>query len=243
MFTGCASVSKTSNTPSTLVQKSWELVTLEGQDITTSAPVYLTLDKDNKVTGNAGCYTLNGNFNIANGTQIRFTQLATTRMMCAPYDMNIEKEVLEVLKAADNFTMSDGKLMLNVGRRAPLAVFVEMSKKPVVNKYWTLTQMNGKPVQMAANQEKAQGFMLSSNGKITGFAGCNNFFGTYNLSEKDGINVADNIGMTMKACLDVKIDEQGFTNLFRKAKRYEVKGKTLTLKDSKGQQLALFEAM
>lgn len=150
-------------------------------------------------------------------------------MMCAPADMNIEKDVLEVLNTADNFTVSGGKLMLNGGRRTPLAVFAEMSTNPVLNKYWTLKELNGKPVTMVATQQKELGFILRSNGTITGFAGCNNFFGNYTLTGKNGISVAENLGMTMMACPDIAVDERAFTGLFHNAATYEISGNKLFL--------------
>ena len=243
MITSCAPMTPTVNTSTESINKTWELVSIDGQEISTEKPVYLDFGINDKITGNTGCNILNGNFAVKNGTQINFTQLASTKMMCAPYEMNIEREVMDVLKTADNFTVSGGKLMLNVGRRAPLAVFTEMSKDPALNKFWSLREMNGKKVMMSPNQEKEQGFMLRSNGKITGFAGCNNFFGTYTLSGKNGISVDKNLGMTMKACPDVKVNEQMFAKIFTQANNYQVKGKTMMLKDAKNNVIAVFETM
>lgn len=243
MITSCAPISTTVNQPTNAIQKTWELVSLEGQEVTTSTPVYLDFAGNNKITGKIGCNTVNGNFAVMNTTQIKFSQLASTRMMCDSYDMKIENEVLEVLKTADNFTVNDGKLMLNVGRRAPLAVFTEMSKNPVMNKYWELKEMNGNKVTMAPSQEKEQGFMLRSNGKITGSDGCNNFFGSYTISAGNKISIDDNLGSTMKTCPDVKFNEKEFSNVFKDAKNYDLKGNTLILKNSNEQVLAIFETM
>lgn len=236
----CAPQAPTTGSDS--IQKTWELVSLDGQEVNTSEPVYLNFG-NNKITGQTGCNTVNGTFTVTNNTQVRFSQLASTRMMCAPADMNVENQLLDVLKTADNFTLNNGKLMLNVGRRAPLAVFVEMDSNPVLNTFWSLKEMNGTAVTPAANQEKEQGFMLRSNGKITGFAGCNNFFGSYSLSGKNSISFDDNMGMTMMACPDITVNEQEFSNLFRKAKRYELKGNMLQLKDAAGKTVAAFETM
>lgn len=242
MITSCAPTSTTVHQPANTIQKTWELVSLEGQEVTTSTPIYLNF-ADNKLSGNTGCNTVNGNFTIMNTTQIKFSQLASTRMMCDRYDMKIENEMLEVLKTADNFTINDGKLMLNVGRRAPLAVFVEMSKNPVINKSWKLKEMNGNKVVMVPNQDKEQGFMLRSNGKITGSDGCNTFFGSYKLSDGNKISINENLGTTMKACPDMKLNEKEFFNVLKNAEKYDLKGNTLMLKNSNGQLLAIFDAM
>jgi|GEM_PF-1537875 len=243
MITSCAPVATAVNQPTNPIHKTWELLFLEGQEVAANSPIYLNFGANNTLTGNTGCNKLNGNFAVMNTTQIKFSQLASTRMMCDPYDMKIENKVLEVLKSADNFTVNDGKLMLNVGRRAPLAVFAEMSKNPIMNKYWKLKEINGNKVTVAPNQEKEQGFMLRSNGKITGSDGCNNFFGSYTLSTGNKISIGDNLGSTMKACPDAQLDEKEFSNIFKNVKNYDLKGNTLMFKNSKGQLLAIFEEM
>ena len=243
IVTSCAPVSNTVTPTAETINKKWELISLEGNEVMASKPVFIDFDNNNKITGFAGCNTINGNYTVKNGTQISFTQVASTRMMCAPYEMNVEKEVMEVLKTADNFTLSNGQLMLNVGRRAPLAVFAEMSKDPALNTYWSLKELNGKKVMMVPNQEKEQGFMLRSGGKITGFAGCNNFNGTYSLSGKNTIKFSPNMAMTMKACQDVKLNEQTFVNIFKTANNYQVKDNTLILKDAANKVFAVFEKM
>lgn len=243
IVTSCAPVSNAGNSTIETINKKWELISLEGNDIMTSKPVYLDFDANNKITGFAGCNSLSANYMVKNETQINFSQISSTKMMCAPYDMNVEKEVMEVLKTADNFTLNNGQLMLNVGRRAPLAVFAEMSKDPALNTYWTLKEMNGKKVMMVPNQEKEQGFMLRSGGKITGFAGCNTFSGTYTISGKNMIKFNPNMAMTMRACPDVKLNESTFVNIFKNANNYQVKDKTLILKDSNNKVFAIFETM
>lgn len=243
LITSCTPIAPVTQSNAETLNKKWELVSIEGNEVITSMPVYLDLGTTNRVTGYAGCNTINGNYMVKNGTQINFSQVASTRMMCAPYDMNIEREVLDILKTADNFTINNGQLMLNVGRRAPLAVFTEMSKDPALNRFWKITELNGKKVMMKVNQEKEQGFMLRSGGKITGFAGCNTFMGNYTLSGKNTIKFDNNMAMTMKACPDTNVNEQEFVNIFKKANNYQVKDNTLILKGSDNKVFAVFEAM
>jgi hypothetical protein len=44
--------------------------------------------------------------------------------VCPDVDIN-EQSVLAVFELTDNYTLGDGELSLNVGKRAPLAVFEE----------------------------------------------------------------------------------------------------------------------
>lgn len=225
------------------LNKKWELISLEGNEITTNQPVYLNFGDNNKISGFAGCNTLKANYTVKNGSQIQFWQLSSTKMMCAPYDMKVENELMEALKTADNYTLRNGQLMLNVGRRAPLAVFAVKSKNKALNTSWSLKKLNGKKVTRLPNQEKEQGFMLRTGGKMTGFAGCNDFTGNYTLSGKSTITFNPNMAMTRKACPDVKLNEQKFLKIFKNVKRYYVKENTLILKNASNKVVAVFEKM
>ncbi|GGW53325.1 heat shock protein HslJ [Winogradskyella epiphytica] len=114
-----------SNEP--IVEKYWKLKTLEGKEVTMSdnqeREVFFTLKgHDQTVTGFAGCNTISGGYTLEDGNRIRFTQMATTLKACPDVDFN-ESEFLKIFELADNYTIDGDTLSLNVGRRAPLAVF------------------------------------------------------------------------------------------------------------------------
>lgn len=110
-----------------ITEKYWKLKTLEGKEVkigdNQEREVYFMLkNKDNRVTGFAGCNTIMGTYTLEDGNRIRFTQMATTKMTCPDIAFN-ESEFLEVFELADNYRITGDRLELNVGRRAPLAVF------------------------------------------------------------------------------------------------------------------------
>lgn len=110
-----------------IVEKYWKLKTLEGKDIKMSdkqeREIFFTLkSQDNRVTGFAGCNTIGGEYTLEKGNRIRFQNMLTTLKTCPDVDFN-ESELLKVFELADNYTIVDDVLSLNVGRRAPLAVF------------------------------------------------------------------------------------------------------------------------
>lgn len=110
-----------------ITEKYWKLITLEGQAVTMAEnqerEVYFTLKTtENRVEGFAGCNNLNGTYKLEKGNRIRFEQMAVTMMACPDVSFN-ESAYLQVFELADNYTIYNDTLNLNVGRRAPLAVF------------------------------------------------------------------------------------------------------------------------
>ncbi len=110
-----------------ITEKYWKLKTLEGQDIKMGVnqerEIYFILKtQDNRVSGFAGCNSISGTYKLENENRIRFSEMASTLMACPDVDFN-EAEFLKVFELADNYTIVNDVLSLNVGRRAPLAVF------------------------------------------------------------------------------------------------------------------------
>ncbi|MEO9022564.1 MAG: META domain-containing protein [Ginsengibacter sp.] len=130
-ITGCNSARKISNKEmaanNPITEKYWKLKTLEGHEIkmkeNQEREIYFTLkNAENRVEGFAGCNTITGQYTLEEGNRISFSNMATTLKICPDVDIN-ESEFLEVFKLADNYTINKDTLSLNIGRRAPLAVF------------------------------------------------------------------------------------------------------------------------
>ena len=79
--------------------------------------------------------------------------------------------------------------------------------------------LNSEPLSINFSKE-------SNENKISGFAGCNRFFGSY--SAFDGKLMIDNVGATKMACPQLDAENQ-YLSLLRKANRYEIKGNNLYL--------------
>lgn len=112
---------------SSIVNKYWKLIMLEGKKVSMvknqeREAYFILRSEQNSVTGFAGCNTFNGTYTLTEGWRIRFSQMATTLMACPDVNVN-EGEFLKVFELADNYTIHSDTLSLNVGRRAPLAVF------------------------------------------------------------------------------------------------------------------------
>jgi heat shock protein HslJ len=233
---------------SQIANTTWELIKLEGTNIEQSnekgKKIQFTLNSaDQMVFGNSGCNSFNGSYQLDDGNRIKFSKIASTRMACPESDIN-EQEVLDVFNQADNYTIDRDKLMLNVGKRAPLAVFKRLNpEEKIVEKYWKLKTLEGQAVKMADNQEKEVFFMLKSNeNRLKGFAGCNTFTGNYTLEDGQRISFSK-VATTLKACPDVDVNEAEFLKVFELADNYTINEDTLMLNVGRRSPLAVFEAV
>ena len=126
---GCNSEKKTDTEviSDTITEKYWKLKTLNGREVTmvenqTRETFFILKSEDNRLKGFAGCNTFGGTFILEKGNSIRFTNLLSTLMACTDVDVN-ETEFLKIFNLADSYTIKDDVLSLNIGKRAPLAVF------------------------------------------------------------------------------------------------------------------------
>ena len=107
--------------------KYWKLIKLEGQEVEMAEnqerEIFFTLKADdNTVSGFAGCNSITGEYEVEEGNRIRFTNMGITMMICPDVTVD-ESEFMQVFELTDNYTINKDTLSLNVGRRAPLAVF------------------------------------------------------------------------------------------------------------------------
>lgn len=253
ILVSCVSTEKQTNQESKKTQQevtntTWELVELEGNQIDQSKMngknIQIILNQaDHKITGFSGCNHFNGNYNLENGYRLRFSEIASTTMTCPNSRFN-ESQLLEALNMTDNFRIQNKKLYLNVGKRAPLAVFKKIDfQEKIVGKYWKLTKLEDRDIKMTENQEREIYFSLKNvDQKITGFAGCNTMSGKYKLIGGNKVSFSK-IGVTMKLCPNDNINESKFLKVFELAKNYTIHNDKLSLNDKNHKPLATFEAV
>ncbi|WP_246125952.1 META domain-containing protein [Bizionia myxarmorum] len=227
----------------------WVISRLEVQDMTNAGESdqdihFMLNSKTMRVSGFSGCNTFMGTYKLEDGNRISFSELGSTRMACPDSKID-EAAILSVFETADNFRITNNTLELNKAKMTPLAIFKksEMHDNPITEKYWKLKILGGKEVKMADNQEREIYFMLKTNeSQVTGFAGCNQITGAYTLEDGNRIRFS-NMGITLKACPDVVVDESQFLKVFELADNYTITDDVLSLNVAKRAPLAVFEAI
>jgi len=111
----------------------------------------------------------------------------------------------------------------------------------IVNKYWKLIALDGRPITTAENQEREAYITLRADSTLTGHTGCNGLGGHYTLQPGNRIRFRDMLS-TMRYC-DAVPWESVFTKALNEADNYTVHNDTLSLQDSRRAPLARFVAV
>ncbi|MBK9357677.1 MAG: copper resistance protein NlpE N-terminal domain-containing protein [Bacteroidales bacterium] len=106
--------------------KKWKLIELHGKPVENTAgsgkEYFILLDqKENRISGYAGCNSFFGSCELKEGNRITFSKIGSTMMACP--NMATEQELFKVLETVDNFTTDGKSLQLNKARMAPMARF------------------------------------------------------------------------------------------------------------------------
>lgn len=88
----------------------WSVVTIAGTEVKmTSEPLPVIQFQDSLVSGNAGCNTFNGGYELS-AEALTFGDFAVTKMMCP--DMQVEDAFLQAIHQVASFKIADNKLSL-----------------------------------------------------------------------------------------------------------------------------------
>lgn len=109
----------------------------------------------------------------------------------------------------------------------------------LTGKKWKLVEMNGRPVSTSSGEQDYFILLDNAENRMNGFAGCNNFFGNYELEE--GLRIKfSKIGSTMMACPDMNTEKELF-QILETVDNYAIYKNTLELNKARMAPLARFE--
>lgn len=110
-----------------LLDRKWILTEINGKAVQKTegmreTPFLLLTWKDERAGGFAGCNTMGGRFELANGNRIRFSEMMSTLMACP--ELELENQFKQILEQCDNYSLNGNTFTLNKTKMAPLARFV-----------------------------------------------------------------------------------------------------------------------
>lgn len=99
---------------------------------------------------------------------------------------------------------------------------------------WKLTEFNKQTI----DSDSEQPFISFNNGKITGFLGCNNFFGSYELNNNT-IKI-NPVARTLKMCANITLEDR-LNESFQFMNYYKIESNILKIYDNNHNEIAVFK--
>lgn len=104
----------------------------------------------------------------------------------------------------------------------------------LINDTWKLTEFN----KQIINSDSEQPFISFNNGKITGFLGCNDFFGSYESNNKT-IKI-NPVARTLKMCANITLEDR-LNESFQFMHYYKIESNILKIYDNNHNEIAIFK--
>lgn len=235
-----------SNLPPTdsegLADTMWNLVGYGQPEALTAplpdAPATLDITAE-RMGGTTGCNSFSFNYTLE-GQTVKFAEPGPmmTMMACAEAVMQQETDFINVMSAVTSYAL-EGERLTFTGADG-VVVFEVAKPLPLADTLWQLTSIAvGDAVTSVATD--AQITLQFKDGQASGFAGCNNYFGGYELNG-DKLTLGE-LGATKKFCEgEAGQREMEFLAALARVASYQIKREQLLLLDATGQAVLLFTA-
>jgi heat shock protein HslJ len=218
-----------------LAGTSWTLASASIDSADTAAVATATLEfgaDAESLTGSTGCNQFAGTY-TQDGDELTISLGPVTLAACTDAALTAqETAILAHLPEVASF--SSGEQLVLEDSSGDTLLTYDAGMSTIEGTSWTATGVNngtGGVESSAATESITAEF--GSDGALSGFAGCNTYNATYELSD-GGISITK-VSSTRMACEDAAMTLEGqYLTALEKAATYALSGDTLTLRDSSG---------
>ncbi|RUA18112.1 MAG: hypothetical protein DSY55_00790 [Clostridia bacterium] len=247
-----ASISVASPTPGPVPRQDltgqiWQLngyVTTAGEveKALNGAPSTIQFDEDGRFSGNTGCNSFFGVYKL-DGKALSLDVRGVTLRACTVLQADQETAILNALKKIQEYQIQENSLTLLDANGVVFLSYFLLPNSKLIGTAWHLTALNSGKSGMISNLVTERIAMtLDNNNQVSGNAGCNNYFGSYQIhGESLTFGV---IAATEMACPEpegVMETESAFLDMLSKVKNYEIQGEKLAFFEKNGVKLANFK--
>ena len=216
-----------------LAGTSWILSSLDGSPPLADTVVTLEFGTDGTVAGSDGCNRLTTSY-TQDGAALTITQpTASTMIACQEPVMSQAAVFQEALVGTETISATEEALILLDGDGNELAVFTVVSQE-LSGTSWIVTNYNnGREAVVGVIDGTEMTVSFGDGGELSGTAGCNNYFASYEADAEAGTITIDQIGFTDMACEGpegIMEQEQAFLNALATAATYQIQGNTLEMR-------------
>ena len=228
-----------------LADTSWNLTSLQGNEVLPGTMVTAVFGQYNTLTGSAGCNEYSTSYQV-DGSSISIGSVVTTKMSCPEPEgiMVQENAYLAILENLATYRIQGDQLDLSSVDGELVATFAASSPVPLEGTPWRLYAYNdeqGAVLDPLPGTEITATFGEGS--ELAGSAGCNDYTATYTV-DGDSLTIGP-VRSTLMACAEpegVLQQETAFLGLLESAASYEILASRLKLSNADGEGILVFIA-
>ncbi len=197
-----------------------------------------------QVTGNVGCNTFSGAYQLEGDRLTIDPRMATTMMACEESVMALEQAVTTQLAGVSSYRYAGSRLELLNAEGATLLLLDALRETPLVGVTWRLDRYsNGKQALVSTAAGTDITLILTPDGRLSGSDGCNRYMSNYTLQA--GYLTIRQSATTRMACRNPAVAEQAtaYSQALSQVRRYRITGEQLLLMSDDGTTLARFRAV
>jgi heat shock protein HslJ len=209
-----------------LENRTWEATSWRenGAIVKTVAPITATFTPKNTISGSTGCNLYSGTYKLQGSRFTLAQSLITTKRACTPGPAEQESRVLDALRGGKKLTFDpQGNLILRYKTETGTGSITLADRvtllPPLANSKWRLVATENGSISNSVTNDKVT-LSFSTNGKISGFGGCNTYGGNY-VQKRDRLTLS-NLTFTERACLPANDEESKFFEVLGKVDRFDV---------------------
>ena len=213
------------------------------RQVVNGSMVTLEFGDDGRISGSAGCNHYFAGYGMK-GTAITIGQAGSTMMYCAEAGvMDQESAYLALLQKAASVTAVNDSLAFSDANGIKILSFARIvppAPEPLVGTNWTLDSVYSGDAVSSVIAGTTITAVFGEDGSITGSAGCNRYFASYNMT---GTSLSiGSAGSTKMYCTSPGVMQQEMTYLasLSRAAAFTITGNRLSLADANGTTLLSF---
>ncbi len=162
--------------------------------------------EDGTANGSGGCNNYFGSYTL-DGSSLAFGPIGATQMFCEGAAGEVETAYLANLATVASWA-SDGSTLSLADAGGMVVLEYAMAPESTILGGWVASGINnGADAVVTSDTTPLVTAIFDSEGRLTGFDGCNNYFTDYTI-EGDQISISDAIGSTRMACESDALSEQ-----------------------------------
>jgi heat shock protein HslJ len=227
----CASaITSDYGSSNTLNQTNWLLTELNNQAVRQEPLITLSFE-NNQIAGTDGCNRYHGSYTLSADKISINKNIASTMMACPEPISQQAAAYISALMETVSYKIDGQHLLLINASGKTLASFSKQSMELGGTSWQVLSVNNGKQAVVSTIIDSKLTAHFSSDGKLSGSAGCNQYTASYEVSGKT-IKIGS-VAATRKLCMkpeSIMEQEAQFLHALETVARYRLDGTRLELR-------------